>query len=66
MNIKLNGKEHSLDEATSVEELLKSLALASKPVVVEINKEALFPRDYPTIILSDADSVEIIIISAGG
>ena len=66
MNITLNGKEHALKGATSVTELLHSLGLADKPVVVELNKEALFPREYSKKELADKDSVEIISISAGG
>lgn len=46
--------------------LLASLGLADKPVVVEHNKVALFPRDYDTTVLGDDDSLEIITIAAGG
>ncbi|MGJ8678282.1 MAG: sulfur carrier protein ThiS [Akkermansiaceae bacterium] len=66
MNITLNGKKHPLSASTSVEALLSSLGLNGKPVIVEYNKEALFPRDYATVILNDNDQLEIITIAAGG
>ena len=66
MKIKLNGKDHSLNEATNVETLLASIGLAGKPVIVELNKKALFPREYADSDLHDNDQLEIITIAAGG
>ena len=66
MKIKLNGKDHSLNEATNVETLLASIGLAGKPVIVELNKKALFPREYADSNLQDNDQLEIITIAAGG
>lgn len=66
MKIKLNGKDHRLDQTSNVESLLNSMGLAGKPVVVELNKKALFPREYANIMLDDGDQLEIITIAAGG
>lgn len=66
MTIRLNGKDHSLDTSISVQELLESIGLGDKPVVVEHNQQALFPRDYPSTILENGDQLEIITIAAGG
>lgn len=66
MTIHLNGKKHSLDSSISIESLLASIGFANKPVVVELNKKALFPRDYAETMLEDGDNVEVITISAGG
>jgi sulfur carrier protein len=66
MKIKLNGKDHSLNKATNVETLLASIGLAGKPVIVELNKKALFPREYADSDLQDNDQLEIITIAAGG
>ena len=46
MNIKLNGKDHTLEKTLNVDELLAAINLAGKPVVVELNQKALFPREY--------------------
>jgi len=66
MKIKLNGKDYQLEAPASVETLLVSIGLANKPVVVELNKKALFPREYSTRPLADGDQLEIITIAAGG
>ncbi|MGB2402505.1 MAG: sulfur carrier protein ThiS [Akkermansiaceae bacterium] len=66
MKIKLNGKDRRLDQTSNVESLLNSMGLAGKPVVVELNKKALFPREYANIMLDDGDQLEIITIAAGG
>ncbi|MDG1358188.1 MAG: sulfur carrier protein ThiS [Akkermansiaceae bacterium] len=66
MKVKLNGKDHPLDQAINVELLLDSIGLAGKPVIVELNKKALFPREYVHTMLDDGDQLEIITIAAGG
>lgn len=66
MNITLNGKEHTITTGASIADLLSSLGLAKKPNVVELNKTALFPRDYKNTLLSEKDRVEIITVAAGG
>ena len=66
MTIQLNGKDHTLDTPLSVDQLLQSIGLAEKPVVVELNRQALFPREYAAATLKDEDQLEIITIAAGG
>ncbi|HCC21579.1 MAG TPA: thiamine biosynthesis protein ThiS [Verrucomicrobiales bacterium] len=66
MTIRLNGKDHPLDTSLSVQELLVSIGLGKKPLVVELNKKALFPREYEQSVLADGDQVEVITIAAGG
>lgn len=65
MNILLNGKPYET-LCQTVSALLRELDLADKPVVVEQNKLALFPRDYDTVKLHDGDTLEVITIAAGG
>jgi len=66
MTIQLNGKDHQLDTPMTIKALLESIGLGNKPLVVELNKEALFPREYESSILKDGDQLEIITIAAGG
>jgi len=66
MTIKLNGKDHEVSESVSVTALLESIGLDGKPVVVELNKQALFPREYDTSMLENGDLLEVITIAAGG
>ena len=64
--ITLNGAAHPLDAAVSIERLLESLGFAGKPVVVELNEQAVFPRDYPNAIVEPGARVEIVALAAGG
>ena len=66
MTITINGAEKTLEQELSITALLEKLDIAKGPVVVELNKEAIFPRDYPSIILKQNDILEIITIAAGG
>ncbi len=66
MKITLNGKEKEISADTTIQQLLDSLGLTGKPVVIEHNKIAIFPRDYPNICFKENDQIEIINIAAGG
>jgi len=66
MTIALNGKTHETQEGINITTLLDSLNLSGKPVVIEHNKVAIFPRDYTHISLKENDQLEIINIAAGG
>ena len=62
----LNGQPHPLESETSLPDLLSSLGLAGKPVVVELNQQAILPRDFPNTLIQPNDQVEIITLAAGG
>jgi thiamine biosynthesis protein ThiS len=66
MNIRLNGNPHNLAAPLTAAALLESLGLAGRPVVMEIDEQAVFPRDYPTREISDGAKVEIVTLAAGG
>ena len=66
MEITLNGQPHTLREPATITGLLDSLGLAGKPVVAELNREALLPRNFPDTALKAGDSIEIITLAAGG
>jgi sulfur carrier protein len=65
MTITLNGKKHDT-AATTVGELLTSIGLGDRPVVVEHNQRALLPREHAQTTLSEGDVVEVVQITAGG
>ncbi len=64
--ITLNGAPHPVEAAVSIEALLASIGLAGKPVVVELNEQAVFPRDYPRAVVEPGARVEIVALAAGG
>ncbi len=66
MTIRLNGKAHEIENALSIAALLESLGLGGKPVVVELDEQAVFPRDYPNVTLGEGSNVEIVTLAAGG
>lgn len=66
MNLVINGEAREFPGSLSVAELLRELGLANKPVVVEVNQEAIFPRDHATAQLHDGATVEIVTLAAGG
>jgi sulfur carrier protein len=65
MTITLNGKKQD-STATTVGELLKSIGLGDRPVVVEHNQRALLPREHAQTTLSEGDVIEVVQITAGG
>ncbi len=65
MTITLNGKKHETAAAT-IRELLHSIGLGNRPVVVEHNQRALLPREHAQTSLSDGDVVEVVQVTAGG
>ncbi len=67
MQLTINGETQDLGVADSaLTTLLAHLSLAGKPVVVELNLQAVLPGDHATTSLNDGDSLEIVTIAAGG
>lgn len=66
MTIQLNGKPHETRDGISITELLESLNLGGKPVVVELDEQAVFPRDYARMTLVDGAKIEVVTLAAGG
>jgi thiamine biosynthesis protein ThiS len=66
MTITLNGTPYPLADGTTISGLLESLSLSGKPVVVELDGEAVFPRDHLQTRVRDGARVEIVTLAAGG
>lgn len=66
MTIHLNGSPHEIESTISVTDLLEAIGLGGKPVVVEIDEQAVFPRDYPQVMVGDGSRVEVVMLAAGG
>jgi sulfur carrier protein len=66
MTLTVNGQTRSFDSATTIADLLESLGLTGKPVVVEHNQIALLPQEIPTTPVTEGDIIEIVQITAGG
>lgn len=66
MTIILNGQPHDLDSEILLPDFLASLGLSGKPVVVELNQEAILPRNFSETLIQPNDQLEIITLAAGG
>ena len=66
MIIQLNGQPYELESAVSVSELLERVGFEGKPVVVELDELAIFPRDYPSVQVEAGVRIEIVTLAAGG
>ncbi len=62
----VNGTTQEFTTPRPLPELLQELGFADKPVVVELNREALSPSEFSKRVIQDGDSLEIITIAAGG
>lgn len=67
MTIQLNGESRSFEAGElTLTGLLDLLGLGGKPVVVELDREAVFAKDYAGTEVRDGAKVEIVMIAAGG
>jgi len=66
MTLIINGEARVFQTTLTLQTLLTKLGLDGKPVVVELNQEALAPSEFPNLDLADGDQLEIITIAAGG
>ena len=67
MTLILNGSPRAFEADTfTVTTLLDALGLGGKPVVVELDREPVFPAAFITTEVRDGASVEIVVIAAGG
>ncbi len=66
MTITLNGAPHPHPEPISIGQLLQNLGLDGKPVVVELEGQAVFPRDHAQTLVQPGARVEIVTLAAGG
>jgi thiamine biosynthesis protein ThiS len=64
--ITLNGSPHPIEGALTIARLLETTGMGGKPVVVELNELAIFPRDYPHTQVEPGARVEIVALAAGG
>ncbi len=66
MTITLNGESREVDGPLTVAELLAELGLGDKPVVVELDREAVLPADHATTRVEAGAGIEIVTLAAGG
>ena len=66
VTITLNGSSHAIAGETTISALLESLGLAGKPVVVELDGQAILRREHAETIVRDGARIEVVTLAAGG
>ena len=66
ISVTVNDEPHSLPDGSTVVDLLTSMELGPKWVVVERNGEPVERRDMATTVLCDGDVLELVKAVAGG
>lgn len=66
IEIQLNGKPHQVAAQSNVIGMLSSIGFAGRPVLVEVNRQALLATEHASTVLHAGDQVEVIQIVAGG
>ena len=66
MRVTLNGRDRDVRDARTIEELIRSVDLDPRSVIVEHNGEALERRRYGEVRISQGDRVELVRAVAGG
>ncbi len=66
MKVFINGETKEIDEEINLTELLKNLSLPQERIAVELNKEVVRKKDWETILVKDADKIEIVHFVGGG
>ena len=66
MKLTLNGQVRDVESGATLSDLLASLQLAEKMVLVELNGQAVQRTDFPETKLDEADAIEIVRMVGGG
>jgi sulfur carrier protein len=66
MNITVNGENRTLQDESSLGQLLETLGLKGKRIAVEVNRDIVPRSEYDSFMLSENDTVEIVNAIGGG
>ena len=66
MKLTLNGQARDVESGASLSDLLASVQMAEKLVLVELNGSAIPRADFSATKLTEADTIEIVRLAAGG
>lgn len=66
MQIKINGETEEVSEGCSVYQLIQQMDLVDKRIAVELNCEIVPRSQFPEVMLSADDRIEIVQAIGGG
>jgi len=62
----INGETREIVKQVNLLELLKEFSLPSERVAIELNKQVVRKKDWESIVINDADRIEIVHFVGGG
>jgi len=66
LTIQFNGQPKTVNEGTTIEDLIQSAGVPVKFCAVERNLEIVPKGHYATILVVDGDSIEVVTLVGGG
>lgn len=66
MKVCINGEIKEVAGEMSLTALLRTFALPDKRIAVELNKEVIRKKDWESVLINEADKIEIIHFVGGG
>jgi sulfur carrier protein len=66
MNLTVNGETRDMESCRAISDLLASLQLTEKMVLVELNGQAVQRFEFRSVSLQEGDVVEIVRMVGGG
>jgi thiamine biosynthesis protein ThiS len=62
----INGETKEITKQVNLLELLKEFSLPQERVAIELNREVVRRKDWESILVNDADKIEIVHFVGGG
>ena len=66
MQILLNGKSHTLNKESTLEQLIKEFCKNNKHIIAELNGAVIKSRSWEKTFIKDGDQIELVTIVGGG
>ncbi len=66
MKVFINGETREIAKQVNLLELLKEFSLPSERIAIELNKQVVRKKDWESILVNDADKIEIVHFVGGG
>lgn len=64
--VKVNGRARTLDEGTTIAELVAQMRMGDRRIAIEVNREIVPRSAHAAAVLSEGDEVEIVHAVGGG
>lgn len=66
MKVFINGETKEISKQVNLLELLREFSLPSERIAIELNREVVRKKDWESILINDADKIEIVHFVGGG